>query len=208
LTLATAQASALSTQRSFVQTLYNDLLGRTGQLTELDPWVQVLNTQGQAAVVQGIAKSSEALGRVVDSFYLRFLGRTAIPGEDSGWVTFLQGGGTLEAVENAFLTSPEYISHINTDFVQSLYINILGRTGSPAEVAQWNNSIQSIGFAAVANAFTHSTENRFNTLRSDFQTFLHRTPTTAELTPLVNSPSGLLSLAQAVLSSPEFFNNG
>jgi hypothetical protein len=201
-------SSALSTQRSFVQTLYNQMLGRTGAISELDPWVQVLNTQGQSAVVQGIAKSSEALTRVVDGLYLRFLGRAALIGEESGWIAYLQGGGTLEAVENAFLTSQEYINHINTDYVQSLYINVLGRTGSPAELAQWHNNLQSLGFAAVANAFTHSGEYRLDTLRSYFQTFIHRTPSDAELTPLVNSTSDLFTLSEVVLSSTEFFNNG
>jgi hypothetical protein len=46
----------------------------------------------------------------------------------------LQHGGTEEQLETAFLTSPEYLSHINTDFVQSLYLNILGRTGSASEL--------------------------------------------------------------------------
>jgi hypothetical protein len=121
----------------------------------------------------------------------------------------LQNGGTEEGIESLFLTSPEYLSHINVDFVQSLYLNILGRPGSPAEVAAWNNNIQNVGgIMGVASAFTHSSENRLNTLRSDFQTFLHRTPADAELMPLVNTSLDLLSLEGVVLSSSEFFTNG
>jgi hypothetical protein len=202
-------AGALDNAHAFVQTLYNEVLGRTGTSSELDTWVSVLNMQGQAAVVNDILHSSEALGRIVDSFYLRFLGRAADPGGRAGWIGFLQNGGTEEAIENLFLTSPEYLSHINIDFVQSLYLNILGRPGSPAEVAAWNNNIQNVGgIMGVANAFTHSPENRLNTLRSDFQTFLHRTPADAELMPLVNTSMDLLSLEGLVLSSPEFFANG
>ena len=75
-------------------------------------------------------------------------------GGRAGWIVFLQQGGTLEQVENLFLTSPEYISHIDVDYVQSLYLNILGRPGSPAEVAQWNNNIQNVGgLVGVANGF-------------------------------------------------------
>jgi len=198
----------LSSGRSFVQTLFNDLLGRSGAVSELDPWVQLLNSRGQAAVVNGIVRSSEALGRIVDSLYLRFLGRQADAAGRSGWIGFLQQGGTLEALETAFLTAPEYINHINTDYVQSLYLNILGRTGSAAELATWNNNIQSLGLTGIANGFTHSTENRLNTLRSFFQMFLHRTPSNSELMPFVNSSSDLLSLAVVVLSSTEYFNNG
>jgi len=199
----------LTNEEAFVQALYNDLLGRTGTLVELDQWAGVLAGHGQAAVVNGIRLSPEALGRVVDQLYIRFLGRQSDPGGRAGWIGFLQQGGTLEGLENAFLTAPEYISHINTDYVQSLYLNILGRTGSSSELATWNNNIQNLGgLSGVANAFTHSAENRLNTLRSYFQTLLHRTPPDSELIPLVNAPLDLLSLEGMVLSSPEFFANG
>ena len=121
----------------------------------------------------------------------------------------MQNGGTEEQVETLFLTSPEYISHIDTDFVQSLYLNILGRPGSPDELAGWNNNIQNLGgLAGVASDFINSPENRLNTLRSDFQTFLHRTPADSEITALANSTHDLLSLEGLVLSGPEFFGNG
>jgi hypothetical protein len=199
----------LSDARAFVQTLYNNLLGRTGALAELDGWVQLLSTQGQAAVANAILHSSEALGRIVDSFYLRFLGRQSDAVGRAGWIGFLQHGGTEEQLEALFLTSPEYISHIDTDFVQSLYLNILGRSGSPAELAQWNNILQNVGgLSGVASAFVNSPESRLNSLRSDFQMSLHRTPSDTELTPLVVSSLDLLSLDGLILSSPEFFMNG
>jgi Domain of unknown function (DUF4214) len=198
----------LSSQRASVQALYNEVLGRTGNLSELDGWVSILNTQGQAAVVNDILRSPEALGRIVDAFYLRFLGRQSDTSGRTGWVNFLQQGGTEEQLENAFLTSPEYLGHINTDFVQSLYINILGRTGAANELAGWNNLIQQIGLAGIANGFTASTENRSITLNTYFQTFLHRAPTSTELNALVSSPADLLSLESAVLSLPEYFANG
>jgi hypothetical protein len=201
-------ADTLDSGHAFVQTLYNEVLGRTGTSSELDPWVQLLNTGGQAAVANGILHSSEALGRIVDQFYLRFLGRQSDPTGRAGWIGFLQNGGTEEQIESLFLTSPEYISHINVDYVQSLYMNILGRTGSADELALWNNNIQSLGLTGVANGFVHSTENRLNTARSDFQMFLHRTPTNTELAPLANGSLDLLSLEGVVLSSAEFFGNG
>jgi hypothetical protein len=91
-------AGALDNAHAFVQTLYNEVLGRTGTSSELDSWVSVLNMQGQAAVVNDILHSSEALGRIVDSFYLRFLGRAADPGGRAGWIGYLQNGGTEEAI--------------------------------------------------------------------------------------------------------------
>jgi hypothetical protein len=200
----------LGAARAFVQTLYNEVLGRTGKITqEIDPWVNVLGTQGQSAVANAIRLSPEALGRVVDHLYLRFLGRESDATGRAGWIGFLRSGGSLEQVETLFLTSPEYLSHINTDFVQSLYLNILGRTGSSAELALWNNNIQNVGgLAGIANAFVRSPENRLISLRTDFQTFLHGTPSNNELAPLVSSSLDLLGLQGLVLSSPEFFANG
>jgi hypothetical protein len=195
--------------RSFIESIYNLVLGHTGTLAEIDPWVQLAASQGLSAVANALLHSNEALGQVVDQLYLRFLGRASDPTGRAGWISFLQNGGTLEQVETFFLTSPEYISHINVDYVQSLYVNILSRLGSQAELAQWNNNIQNVGgLSGVANAFTHSSEHRLNTLRTDFQTFLHRTPTDSELTPLVSTSLDLLSLESAVLSSVEFFANG
>src|SRR5262249_51842352 len=106
-------AEPLSDERAFVQTLYNQTLGRSGTLPELDPWVSLLGTQGQAAVVNGIAKSAEALGRVVDQLYLRFLGRESDASGRSGWIGFLQGGGKLEAGGSLVFTLREYIRSLN-----------------------------------------------------------------------------------------------
>jgi hypothetical protein len=60
----------------------------------------------------------------------------------------------------------------------------------------------------IANGFVGSTEHRINTLRSYFQTFLHRTPTNTELLPVANTARTLLDFQGLVLSSPEFFANG
>jgi hypothetical protein len=193
-------SNPLSPARSFVQALYNEVLGRTGQIAELDPWVGLLNSQGPHAVAIGILRSSEALGRIVDAFYLRLLGRASDPSGRAGWISFLQSGNTEEQLETLFLTSPEYISHIDTDYVQSLYINILGRTGSAGELAAWYSNIQFLGLPGIANGFVTSPENRLNTVLGYFQTFLHRTPTDSEVAVVNSVTLDLLSLEGYVLA--------
>jgi hypothetical protein len=201
----------VSSPPAFVQTLYLDDLGRVGGASEISGWVAVFNAQGQAAVVNGIFRSTESLGRIVDSFYLRFLGRQSDPMGRAGWISFLQNGGTEEQLETGFLTSPEYLSHINVDFVQSLYINVLGRTGSASELAGWNNLLPTLGLVGVANGFTHSTELREDTAIADYQTYLYRAPHPAqgphpaEDAFLVNSSLDLLSFTVLVQSTSEFF---
>jgi len=183
-------------------------LGRTGSLNEINGWVAVLNSQGQNVLASSILRSTEGLGRIVDSFYIRFLGRLGDQNGRAGWIGFLQGGGTLEAMTTAFVTSPEYVNRINTDFVQSLYINILGRTGSQSELAAWNNNIQALGLTGIANGFSFSLEYKNNSIVSFYQQYLHRTPSASEIAPLVNSSMDILSSQQFVLASAEFAQNG
>jgi hypothetical protein len=209
LTNSLMSTSLISSPAAFVQTLYLDDLGRVGSASEINQWVTgVYDTQGQAAVVQDIYLSQESLGRIVDSFYLRFLGRQSDAAGRAGWISFLQNGGTEQQMENLFLTSPEYLSHIDTDFVQSLYINILGRTGSSSELAGWNNQLQTLGLVGVANGFTGSTENRDNIITADYESYLHRAPTTLQEAGLASSSQDLLIFAVVIQSTPEFFQDG
>src|SRR5206468_2634744 len=117
-------SSPLDDNHAFVQTLYNNLLGRTGQVSELNLWVNLLVSPGggRNAVVNGIKNSPEALGRIVENLYLKFLGRQAdVPGR-AGFINALEHGVRLDDIEAIFVTSPEYLSHINTDYFQSLYL--------------------------------------------------------------------------------------
>jgi len=110
-------ANSLVGPPAFVQALYLDVLGRIGTVGEINAWASALPTMGQTGVADAILHSPEALGRIIDSFYLRFLGRQSDAGGRAGWISFLQNGGTEEQVESRFLSSTEYISHINVDFV-------------------------------------------------------------------------------------------
>ncbi len=197
--------ASISSPPAFVQTLFLDDLGRPGSASDVSGWVSVFNADGQATVAQGLLFSSESLGRLVDSFYLRFLGRQSDTAGRASWISFLQNGGTEQQMENLFVTSPEYLAHIDTDFVQSLYINILGRTGSASELAFWNNQLQTLGLSGVANGFTGSAENRQNTAIADYETYLYRAPRAAEESALVNSSKDLLEFAVFVESTSEFF---
>lgn len=196
----------LNDNQAFAQALYNHVLGRTGSLAELDYWVSLLTSGGQAAVVNGILRSSEGLGRIVDGFYREFLSRQS----DSGrtyWIGLLQAGVPEETVMAGFLTSAEYLAHIDTDYVQSLYRLTLHRTGSAAELAYWNNLVPALGFNGVAVGFTTSNENRGYRTTDYFQHLLHRSPTSADLSYFTSLPGDLLAIEAAILSSREYFTN-
>jgi hypothetical protein len=228
--------SPLTGNAAFVQVVYQDLLGRTGNLSsnsDAGGWVSALNagTMNQASVARGIALSTEALDRFVNGLYLRLLHRTADATGLAGWVGLIQSSGTIEQVIQGIVSSPEYASLYPSDFayVQSLYTNLLGRVGSAAEVQSWLNVLPALGRAGVAAGFTSSVEFRTNVVTQFYgapsalttlgqakavfslaPNLLHRggTPTASEVSGWVNSRLSLGLIELGFLSSPEFFSNG
>ncbi len=198
----------LSNNQAFVQTLYNDFLGRTGTLGELNSWVAVLNANGQAAVVNGIVKSTESLDRIVNSMYLQYLGRAADSAGQAYWVSQIQAGASLESIQAGFISSAEFISSNNSDYIQGLYRTFLGRTGSATELAYWYSQLPTEGLSGVALGFATSQENRKDFIASVFQNDLHQTAASSDLNFWSSQSGDLLSLETQVLSSSNFFTNG
>jgi hypothetical protein len=202
-------SSALDADHAFVQSLYTRLLGRAGSSGELDGWVAALPALGHAGVAHSILFSNESLGRIVDSYYLDYLGRAADAAGRAGWVSAIQQGMSLEAVQAGFLASPEYQGHINTDYVQSLYLNVLHRTGSAAELAGWNNALPQLGLAGVAAAFTTSVEHRVDVTTSYYEDLLGRAPQPGEAAALADGVKGdLLAVEAVILGSGEYYAKG
>jgi hypothetical protein len=202
---------ALADDRAFIQTLYNQVLGRTGSPEELDAWDAVLTAgpDGPANVVNGIARSEEALGRVVDSYYLRFLNRSADRAGRAYWVSVLRSSADLESVQAAFATSAEFRSQHSTGIVQALYRTFFDRDGSAAELTFWYGVLQRPnGLAMVASQFALSAENRGLFVDASFVSLLHRPATSAEQSFFASEAMDLLSLEVQILTSPEFFSRG
>jgi hypothetical protein len=207
----------LSQNEQFVQALYNDFLGRNGAVAELDGWVAQLATIGTAGVANKIIRSPEALTRLVDSFYFKYLNRPADATGEAFWVSDLQNGATQEQVVAAFVSSGEYYDRLKTlytdasaAYVQTLYQNVLGRTGSNTEIAFWLAQLPTLGRDAVALAFAQSSEYRTQFVLQFYYSLLHRTspPSAAELNGFVNSTADYLAIEVAFGGSGEFYVNG
>src|SRR5262249_50798224 len=113
-TAARATAFAgLSPQEHYVQTLYLDILGRPGSVTELDKfWVPLLSAPGGAqAVVTGMRRSLEGRDHLVQTWYMTYLGRHALGGEESGLVIALLKGASESTVLSGILGSAEFLAH-------------------------------------------------------------------------------------------------
>jgi hypothetical protein len=200
----------LTNDQAYVQSLYTNFLGRTGAISELNFWVGVLNggSNGRNDVVNGILKSDEGLGRVVDGFYIKYLGRQSDAGGRQYWVNLIKGGMTLEAVQAGFISSPEFISSNNSDYVQGLYRTFLGRTGTATELAYWYGQLPSVGLSGVALGFATSPENRNHYISDIYKDFLHRTANTSDLTFWSGQSGDLLAIEAQILATNEYFTKG
>jgi hypothetical protein len=209
-------SNSLTGTAAYVQTLYLDLLKRTGDLSsqaDAGGWVTLLNNGAStAAVANAIGRSPEALGARVDELYHRYLGRDADAGGRGYFVSILQLGATLEGAATAMLASAEYQArHANdTDYVSSLYYTILGRNGSAGELAGWVSQLPQLGRDGVAAAILGSAEYRGDFVTSDYYTLLHRkaAPGANEVAGWVNSGLDAYTIALAFAAGPEFQVDG
>jgi hypothetical protein len=211
--------AGLDAQHRFVQVLYLNALGRVGSAAELNAWVNFLNSPGGStlAVATDIEGSAEARDHLVKTWYRTFLGRSAVGGEELGFVNALLQGQSEEQVLGILLGSPEFYQHAQTlvssgttdqRFVEALYLLLLNRTASGAEVGAWTSALPGLGRNGAAVAFESSPEFRTDLVEADYNVFLHRPADPASLSGWVNSSLDDFHLRLAFESSPEFFING
>lgn len=171
----------------YVGNLYHQLLNRTGRMEEIRSWVVLIRLGlTRAGVVQGFLTSVEYRRNLVDSFYVKVLGRHADEVGLRGWVGALGVGFTESQVLAAIASSPEFFARAGgtvDGYIRGLYATLLNRTNvRQAEVDGW------VGFLAgqgnrfdVAALFVTSRE--FHTLLVDginisfggwYDRYLHR----------------------------------
>jgi hypothetical protein len=135
---------------------------------------------GLLTVASLLTHSAEYYARVVTAAYQHYLGRTPAPSEVAGWVGALQRGLSDGRLEAGFIGSPEYIANHGgqgTGWVTGMYVDLLGRTPAPSEVAGWVNALQGgLAPAAVAYGFAASPEREGQRITADYQDYLNRTP--------------------------------
>ena len=214
--------TGLTAQERFVQALYLDELGRAGTKAELDVWVALFNgagvtqQQAQATIAFDIEHSMEARDNLVRSWYVAFLGRDAVGGEEQSWVAALQGQ-TEEQVLSQFLATPEFYNHAQTLFatgtadqryVEALYQVLLNRPAGANEVAPYVNALPQLGRQGVAFDFLTSLEFRTDQFEGYYDALLHRPSDSTGLSGWASSGLDLAAVRVDFESSVEFFING
>ncbi len=156
---------------AFVESLYTQILQRdTTNIDEagVQSWLNTLAAGGtRTDVVSAIATSQEAIsndqsnGSYVQGLYQSALGRGAEADGLNNWVSQLVNGASRTEVAATILNSAEAGQKINSDFIDSLYTNALGRsaTEDAASKAGWIDFIaQGHTLADVAIAIVGSEE--------------------------------------------------
>jgi hypothetical protein len=119
-------------------------------------------------------------------------------------------------VLSGILGSPEFYDHAQTlvssgtpdeRFVQALYLTLLDRTASPAELAGQVAGLGA-GRSQVALSVLLSPEFRTDVVEEYYGVLLHRVASPGEVSGWVDSGLSLLDIRVAFESTPEFFANG
>jgi aldose sugar dehydrogenase len=200
--------------RGFVERLYQLRLERAADDAGANFWNGLLSSgHDRLEVANGIEHSDEARRQLVNSLYRRLLGRDAEQGGLDFWAARLQQGETQEGVMADILASAEFrdrarllVSTGSDDgrFIRALYLVLLGRTASAAEVSSWLAALPTAGARGVAAFFVGSREFRLLEVGTLYATLLQRQAEAAGLNAWVDSGLDLTTIRAAIEASAEF----
>jgi hypothetical protein len=110
-----AYVHAGSSAKSWVDALYQSLLGRTADFSGEAFWVQQLMAGvSRTAVAYTIAANAEHASLMVRQAYQQYLGRDADPGSLTYWIHGVQNGLTDELLVSTLVSSNEYFQKHTT----------------------------------------------------------------------------------------------
>jgi hypothetical protein len=231
-------SSPLTPEAGFADRLANDFLQRSFNPApggELDFWANLASARGARRTALFLLRQPEALSRLVDVLFLKLLGRLADPASEAFWMRALRRGNSLEMVMSAFLASGEFRRRAGTlvpapadtdrNYITALYIVLMGRVPSSAEVDAWLPRLANLGPRQVALRFVRSTEFRKlftatlyggtvppppTAFVTGLPVLLNRPvpPADSQLTHRAHSSQQLLDMLNRIAASPEFFSNG
>jgi hypothetical protein len=204
-----------SEEELWIDELFLVLLGREGDQDGIAAFfAQLTGGASRTEVALAFLQSVEYRTLLVQSWYMTFLHRSPTLAEIAFWIGQLAGPQTDEDVEAGILGSDEYYNArgggTNAGFIAALYQDVLGRSPTPAEQAQWDAQF---GNGATRNqvalAILKSAEARTRLIGSWFQAYLGRAPTDVELNfYLRRFAAGDTDeqIQAAILGSQEFFD--
>ena len=137
--------------RLFAMQQYRDFLAREGDSGGVTFWTAAMNngSQSRVTMVETFFNSAEFQGQVAPVVRMYFAYFLRIPdyGGLNYWIGQFKGGQSLIAISQQFAQSPEfqitYGSLNNSQFVDRVYRNVLGRAPDAGGLAFWTQQINS-----------------------------------------------------------------
>jgi hypothetical protein len=211
--LSSVDPAVLRANMFFVDMLYRTVLGRGADPDGMTALVVALaNGATRFQVAQVIWQSAEHRGIQVNHLYQRFFNRSADPVGLATWVNAMLNGMSEAEVARQLVLSPEYqATHSgNMTFIAGLYADVIGRQASPAEMASWNQALQSgLTRAALASIIINSAEVNKGIVDMYYATILGRpADTPSEQAFVAGLTSGQYTtdtVAEILLASDEFY---
>jgi hypothetical protein len=217
LTVQNVQTQEADADAVFIEEMYEERLDRPAAASEVDIWMNVLDQQGRQAVAVGIEHSLEARTLLVKNLYVHYLGRSAVNGEEQGWVQLMLQGEGQEQILAGILGSTEFYNRAQTlatsgtpdqRFLESLYLVLLNRSASAAEVNGWMSLLPTLGRNGVDLGFLESNEYRMGMITAFYTNFLMRQPDPVGMAAWMASGQSLDQIRQGFEMSDEFFADG
>ena len=117
------------TDGAFVQSLYENILGREGDPAGINNWTQLLGAgTSRGAVAASFIGSPESSQRAIDGDYNVFLARVGDTSGVNSWVAQVQNGSmTLAEVAALFAGSPEYATRASQETVPATQLVVTTR---------------------------------------------------------------------------------
>jgi len=217
---ATPEFAKVST--AWVENLYQDLLGRVASTTEANYWVHSLQAGASpanvaTAMMQSPEYQKDQWLHWIPQAYENILRRQPTATEVSEWVNAFKGGLTQNELTAALVSSTEdaalLATNSSSNWIASVYGELLLRTASTSEIAYWSGVIQNgASRQTVVELIEQSAEYR--QLQGDswvqglYQNLLKRTGSSSEVgywtNQLLNGTSQETVLVDFLISN-EFY---
>ncbi|HQU43746.1 MAG TPA: SdrD B-like domain-containing protein, partial [Pirellulales bacterium] len=202
----TDPAAASDANTTYINAVYQALLGHAPDSTGLSYWQQQMTAgASRATVAQGIWDSQEHRTDEVDQFYEEFLGRPFDSAGQGFWTAAFDTGGTEQIEVEGFITSAEFLSKNqgNTAFVDALYNDILQRSPTSSEAGYWEGLLNGGQTPLqVATAFVFGQEASTAVVDAFYSEFLHRAPDSSDLQMWVNDLSSRTAISEVEWRRP------
>lgn len=165
-TFLNSEEYAANSAAQTVQSLYSSLLGHSADQAGEEFWsnaIQAGASSGDiAALISGSfeaqtsAPTDEAY---INALYQSALGHDAEEAGSDFWTNALASSASRAEVANSIFASPDALAKANSDFVESLYQNALGRASDEAGKAYWTETLEhGANEASIAIAIVGSPE--------------------------------------------------